>query len=64
MRSAENMLLTDAELDRVSGGAVPLAVGVAAAVGALAMVYIGWSEIPVGKTKEDAAAALGLSHLL
>jgi lactobin A/cerein 7B family class IIb bacteriocin len=64
MHSGENTLLTDAELEHVSGGAVPLAFGLAVAVGALAMVYIGWSEIPFGKTKEDAAAALGVSHLL
>jgi lactobin A/cerein 7B family class IIb bacteriocin len=56
--------LTDAELDDVSGGVVPLAVGVAVAVGAWTAIAIGWSDIPFGKTKADAAAALGMSHLL
>jgi lactobin A/cerein 7B family class IIb bacteriocin len=56
--------LTDAELDDVSGGVIPLPVAAAAAIGGLAMIAIGWSEIPFGATKQDAAAALGVSHLL
>jgi lactobin A/cerein 7B family class IIb bacteriocin len=68
MGTTENLAsmrsLTDAELDHVSGGVVPLAVAAAAAVGGLAMIAIGWSEIPFGATKQDAAAALGVSHLL
>ncbi|MDO9459400.1 MAG: class IIb bacteriocin, lactobin A/cerein 7B family [Alphaproteobacteria bacterium] len=68
MRSAKNASdvrsLTDVELADVSGGAIPLAVGIAAAVGGLAMIGIGWSRLPVGTTAQDAAAALGMGHLL
>jgi lactobin A/cerein 7B family class IIb bacteriocin len=68
VRSAKNTAeirsLTDAELADVSGGAIPLAVGIAAAIGSLAMIGIGWSELPVGTTAKDAAGALGVSHLL
>src|SRR5262245_18256527 len=67
MGTTENLAtirsLTDAELDDVSGGIIPVAVGVAAAVGALAVIAIGWGDLPVGMTQQQAAAAMGLSHL-
>jgi lactobin A/cerein 7B family class IIb bacteriocin len=68
MSTIENLAnirsLTDKEIDDVSGGVVPLAVGVCVAIGSLAILAIGWGDIPFGKTKADAAAALGVSHLL
>jgi lactobin A/cerein 7B family class IIb bacteriocin len=56
--------LADAELAGVNGGAIPIAIAAVAAVAALTAIGIGWSRLPVGKTAQDAAAALGASHLL
>ena len=68
MRSAENtsdiFSLTDAELAGVNGGAIGVGIAVVAGVAALTAIGIGWSRLPVGTTTQDAAAALGMSHLL
>jgi hypothetical protein len=68
MRSAENTSgicsLTDAELAGVNGGAIGVAIAAVAAVATLTAIGIGWSRLPVGTTAQDAAAALGMSHLL
>jgi lactobin A/cerein 7B family class IIb bacteriocin len=56
--------LTGAEVDDVSGGVVPLPFAAAVAVAGWTAIAIGWSDLPFMATKEDAAAALGVSHLL
>jgi hypothetical protein len=64
MRNAENTadtcLLTDAELEDVAGGNLMIA---AVAVGAVCMLAGAAWDLPLGATKADAAAALGVSYL-
>jgi hypothetical protein len=67
MRNAETIneidCLTDSELHDVSGGH-PIIGGVAVAVLMWgAVVGAAW-DLPLGSTKEQAAGALGLGHLL
>lgn len=65
MRNAENTadtgLLTDAELQDVTGGHPMIA---AVAIGAVCMLAGAAWDLPLGATKADAAAALGVSYLL
>ena len=65
MRNAENTAgirsLTDAELEDISGGYL---MSVTAMVGAFCVMAGNAWDLPLGATKADAAAALGVSHLL
>jgi hypothetical protein len=67
MRNTENIadvrLLTNAETENVTGGALALALIPAAAIFCL-QFGIGYGDLPLGTTTEDAAAALGVSYLL
>ena len=66
MRNSENTSeirpLTDVELDHVNG-AVYLAGAVVMTAALCALAGAAW-DLPIGATKAQAAAALGVSHLL
>jgi hypothetical protein len=68
MHNAENTpdirSLSDAELDDVSGGYAALVVGAAFIIAFGAELAIGFGDLPFGKTKQDAANALGVGYLL
>jgi hypothetical protein len=68
MRNAETIneidCLTDSELHDVSGGHPIIVVGVAVAVLMWGGVVGATWDLPLGSTKEQAAGALGLGHLL
>jgi hypothetical protein len=65
MRNAENTadirLLTDAELEHVSGAVLAAFIG--GAIGYLSYAVPIYWDLPFGTTKQQAAAALGVEHL-
>jgi hypothetical protein len=64
MRNAENSaeicLLTDAELEDISGGNI---IAYAVMIGTICMMAGACWDLPLGATKADAKAALGVSSL-
>jgi sorbitol-specific phosphotransferase system component IIBC len=67
MRGADMIVdtraLGDAEIETVSGGH-PAILLAGVTLGALAFIGIGWGDLPVGMSKEQAAQKVGLGHLL
>ena len=60
---ANNRPITDSELGEVTGGHPAVALVGAAAIVWGAVVGSAW-DMPLGATKEQAAGALGMGHLL